>query len=68
MANRKFDYSKSTVDIFYEKIYPLYAKEFLFGNNYEKFALLVAETFILNSDQWENILDHWDVKESLLTK
>lgn len=66
MANRKFDYSKSTVDIFYEKIYPLYPKEFLFGNNYEKFARLISTNFILNEEQWEYILEHWELKETIL--
>lgn len=46
MTIKKFDYSKSTEDIFYKKIYPIYAKEFLFGNSYENFALTVAANFI----------------------
>jgi hypothetical protein len=39
MTNKIFDYSKSKEDIFYKVIYPLYAREFLFGNNYEHFAV-----------------------------
>ena len=38
MTIKKFDYSKSTKDIFYEIIYPLYSRDFLFGNDYEQFA------------------------------
>lgn len=67
MTIKKFDYSKSTEDIFYKLIYPVYAREFLFGNNYEQFAFLVEANFILNATQWEYILEHWEQKESLLT-
>ena len=55
MTNKIFDYSKSKEDIFYKVIYPLYAREFLFGNNYEHFAFLVEANFILNAPQWEYI-------------
>ena len=61
-----FDYSQSTKDIFYKIIYPIYAKEFLFGSNYENFAKLVQSKFILNPIQWELILEHWQEKESVL--
>lgn len=67
MTIKKFDYSKSTEDIFYKLIYPVYAREFLFGNNYEQFAFLVEANFILNATQWEYILEHWEQKESILT-
>lgn len=60
MTIKKFDYSKSTKDIFYEIIYPLYSRDFLFGNDYEQFAFLVGANFILNAEQWEQ-------KESILT-
>jgi len=66
MTIKKFDYSKSTEDIFYKLIYPVYAREFLFGNNYEQFAFLVEANFILNAPQWEYILEHWEQKESIL--
>ena len=66
MKNKKFNYSKNTTDIFYEKIYPLFPKEFLFGNDYEEFAKLVSSTFVLNSQQWEYILEHWEDKENIL--
>jgi hypothetical protein len=67
MTNKIFDYSKSKEDIFYKVIYPLYAREFLFGNNYEHFAFLVEANFILNAPQWEYILEYWEQKESILT-
>ena len=67
MTTKKFDYTKSTEDIFYKIIYPIYVKEFLFGNNYENFALIVSTNFILNAPQWEYILEHWEQKESILT-
>lgn len=66
MTIKKFDYSKSTEDIFYKVIYPIYAKEFLFGNNYESFAFLVSSNFALNAVQWEYILQHWEEKEQIL--
>lgn len=66
MKIKKFDYSKSTGDIFYKIIYPIYPKEFLFGDNYENFAMLVSANFILNEIQWDYILGHWNTKENIL--
>lgn len=67
MTIKKFDYSKSKEDIFYKVIYPIYAREFLLGNDYEVFAFIVSANFILNSEQWEYILEHWEQKEQILT-
>ncbi len=67
MTIKKFNYSNTTEDIFYKVIYPIYAKEFLFGNSYENFAFLVSANFILNTTQWEKILEYWEEKESILT-
>ncbi len=64
MTIKKFDYSKSTEDIFYKIIYPLYAKDFMYGKDYEHFAFTLSANFILNSQQWEYILEHWEAKES----
>ena len=61
-----FDYSESKKDIFYKIIYPIYAKEFLFGSNYENFAKMLQTKFILNPEQWQYILEYWDEKESIL--
>ncbi|HQW96323.1 MAG TPA: hypothetical protein PLU58_11000 [Saprospiraceae bacterium] len=66
MKIKKFDYSKSKEDIFYKIIYPIYAKEFLFGDDYTDFAFTVGANFILNSDQWKLILEHWELKETIL--
>lgn len=62
----KFDYSKSKQDIFYKIIYPIYAKEFLFGNDYEQFGIKVSSIFILNEQQWEYILEHWEEKQNII--
>ena len=64
MTITKFDYSKSTEDIFYKIIYPMYAREFMFGKKYEDFAFTVAANFKLNATQWEYILEYWEEKES----
>jgi len=67
MEIKKIDYSKSTEDIFYKILYPIYAREFLFGDDYESFALTISANFILNSKQWDCILKHWEEKETILT-
>lgn len=66
MTISKFDYSNSKEDIFYKILYPIYAKEFLFGSNYENFASIVSAKFILNAEQWGYILEHWEQKEIIL--
>lgn len=66
MTIKKFDYSKSKEDIFYKIIYPIYAREFLFGNNYKDFAFTISAKFILNAEQWQYILEHWGNKEKIL--
>ena len=66
MTIKKFDYSDSKEDNFYKVIYPMYARDFLFWNNYEHFAVLVSANFILNAEQWEYILEHWEQKEAIL--
>jgi len=67
MTIKRFDYRSSKEDIFYKVIYPIYAREFLYGSKYENFALTVSANFILNPEQWEYILEHWEQKESILT-
>lgn len=64
---KKFDYSKSTNDIFFKVIYPLFAKEFMFGSDYHTFAKMVSDHFILNEPQWDYILEHWTAKEAIAT-
>ncbi len=53
--------------VFYGYIYPIYAKEFLFGSDYELFALLLEKHFILTPEQWEIILTEWEFKEQILS-
>lgn len=52
--------------VFYDYIYPVYAKEFLFMNNYEQFASMVQLSFILTEKQWEVVLSEWELKETIL--
>ena len=66
MTIKKIDYLASKEDIFYKIIYPIYAREFLFGNSYKDFVFLIEANFILNIEQWEYIEEHWRVKEELL--
>ncbi len=64
MQITKFNYTESKQDIFYQIIYPLCAKEFMYGSSYENFAFSVSANFILNDEQWAYILEHWEQKES----
>lgn len=64
----KVNLSKIGCKIFYQYIYPLVAKEFLLGNDYEVFAQKVSEIFILNSEQWACILAEWETKEYILSE
>ena len=65
-SKKRFDYKNSREDIFYKIIYPIFPKEFLFGNDLEEFLKLVNETFILNDIQLEIIVEHWKEKENIL--
>lgn len=65
MKITKFNFSSSKEDIFYKIVYPLYPSAFMYGTNYEQFASLVSANFILNPEQWEYILEHWEAKEQL---
>ena len=53
--------------VFKEFIYPVFAKDFLFGDDYELFAQLISKKFELTPEQWECILIEWEFKENLLT-
>lgn len=48
-------------------IYPLYARQFLFGRDYDTFAQMVAQECILTPNQWDAILAEWEFKEYFLT-
>lgn len=65
-SKKRFDFTNCREDIFYKIIYPLFPKEFLFGNDLEEFLKLVSETFILNDFQVLHIVEHWKEKENIL--
>lgn len=67
MKIKQFDYRQSREDIFYKVIYPIYAKEFLYGNDYESFCFTIEANFFLNSEQWDYIAQHWAEKERILS-
>lgn len=62
----RIDLSKVSGEVFYKYIYPMYPREFLYGS-YEAYATMVQSLFILNSTQWEYILEEWESKQYLLT-
>jgi len=62
----KINLTESKQDVFYQTIYPIAPKKFLFGTDYEKYTKKVQKYFILNPEQWEYILEHWNDKEKLL--
>ena len=54
--------------VMYGYIYPVYQKEFLFMNDYQQFAEnVVSPHFILTPEQWEAVLQKWDIKEKILS-
>jgi len=64
----KINLSKKQGEVFYKYIYPLFAKDFLINlDSYEDFAEIVSAYFILNSNQWDEVLKEWETKESILT-
>ncbi len=66
MKKEKVDLRTAVVGVFKRWIYPMYAKEFLTWSDYVKFAELVHEDFILNEEQWDEVLDEWEYKERVL--
>lgn len=53
--------------VMYGYLYPAYAKEFLFMNKYEQYAEMIQLHFILTSEQWDAVLQEWELKESILS-
>lgn len=45
----------------WEIIYPIYAREILFGQSYEDFAALVQQDFDLTPEQWEALLINYEL-------
>lgn len=64
----KINYSKIKSDVFYQYIYPLYTKEFLFGQDLEAFMFLLEANFTLSDIQKEYITEHWNTKTELTEK
>ncbi len=62
----KVDLSNVPGEVFYKHIYPMTAKEFLFGAKYEEYAKFIGAKFILHPDQWEEVLMQWERKEGML--
>jgi hypothetical protein len=54
--------------VFYGYLYPLFARPFLFGSNYQQFAEMVQMEFFLSPEQWEAVLQEWELKEKILAK
>jgi hypothetical protein len=52
--------------VFYGYLYPLFARPFLFGSNYQEFAEMVSMEFKLTPQQWEAVLQEWELKETIL--
>ncbi len=48
-------------------MYPLYAKEFLFGDSYQEFIELIEEDFILTVRQKNAIETAWEEKEEIIS-
>ena len=66
---KKINLTPIKKDVFYSHLYPIYAKDFLFSPiNYEQFARIIEKNFVLSSEQWEYVLEHWNFKENILTE
>jgi hypothetical protein len=52
--------------IWSEYLYPIYARDFLFQDNYEFLADKINQLFILSPEQWEVVLNEWEFKERML--
>ena len=59
---KKFHSSKA-----WEYILKIYAREFLFGRDYQIFAEKVQAEFELTPEQWDTILGEWEYKEEMIT-
>lgn len=59
-VSKKFNYSGRHKDVFDQKIFPVFAKEFYLYERYDDFAGLVGGLFKLNSAQWAYILERFE--------
>ena len=53
--------------VMYDYLYPAFAKEFLFMNDYQQYAEMIQLYFILTPEQWEAVLQEWELKEAILS-
>jgi hypothetical protein len=49
-------------------IYPVYAKEFIFGSSFYEFKKLIQNDFVFTPEQLEAIFSEWEFKEMILTE
>ena len=64
---KKADLTKMGAGVFYKYIYPVVARDFLLGDDYEEFAQLVSVWFVLTPEQWQTVLYEWELKEQILS-
>ena len=64
---KKINLEKIHTSKVWEWLYPIYAKQFLFGNSYEELAQEIQKSFVLTPNQWEAILGEWEYKEMILS-
>lgn len=62
----RVDLSNVPGEVFYKYIYPMSAREFLFGVKYDEYAKFIGAKFILHPEQWEEVLMQWEFKEDML--
>ena len=53
--------------VFYDFIYPLFAREFIFCSSFIEFLNYVDNAFLLTPEQIKCIKMDWEVKETLLS-
>lgn len=63
-VSKKFNLREEDKNVFDQKIFPVFAKEFYLYEKYEDFADLVGGLFKLNCDQWGYILERFEEAHS----
>lgn len=52
-----------TGKVFYKYILPISEKEFLSAKRFDDYHKILNAKFVLNEDQWEEVLMQWQKKE-----